>query len=198
MLGRPSPLPDDPHVRFRELFDEHAQAVLSYGTRRCESAADAADLLADTMLVAWRRIDDVPRGVDTLPWLYGVARLQLGNQRRGHRRRSRLVARIGSHLEPHVQDTAQDNADRAWVSAALTTLNELDREVLTLTLWEGLSPAEAAIALDIPAATVRTRLHRARRRVGDELERSKAERFDAAGHDGMDERPLVCGAEETR
>lgn len=150
------------------------------------------------MLVAWRRIDDVPGGTDTLPWLYGVARLQLVNQRRGHRRRSRLAARIGSHLEPHVQDTAQDNADRAWVSAALTTLNELDREVLTLTLWEGLSPAEAAIALDIPAATVRTRLHRARRRVGDELERSRGERFDVAGHDGMDERPLVCEAEETR
>ena len=198
MRGRPGPPADDAPARFRKLFDEHVHAVLSYGTRRCESPADAADLLADTMLVAWRRIDDVPGGTDTLPWLYGVARLQLVNQRRGHRRRSRLAARIGSHLEPHVQDTAQDSADRAWVSAALTTLNELDREVLTLTLWEGLSPAEAAIALDIPAATVRTRLHRARRRVGDELERSRGERFDVAGHDVMDERPLVCEAEETR
>jgi RNA polymerase sigma-70 factor (ECF subfamily) len=184
--------------RFREFFDQHQQALLSYGLRRCHSAADAADLVAETMLVAWRRLDDVPPGPDALPWLYGAAWFVLANQRRGHRRADRLSARLASDLEDLVADTTQTSADRAWVGDALATLNDLDREVLTLTLWEGLSPAQVAVAMDVPAATVRTRLHRARRRVREALEASACERLAVAGHNGLDEQPLACDREEMR
>lgn len=189
---------DDASDRFRMMFDEHSGALLSYGLRRCHSAADAADLVAETMLVAWRRIDEVPPDGGTLPWLYGVARFVLSNQRRGLRRRDRLSARLASEVEDLVPDTADISASHAWVRDALATLNELDREVLTLTLWEGLTPAEVGIALDTPAATVRTRLHRARRRVREELEASAVERSAVGGHDEVDEQPLVRDGEELR
>lgn len=184
--------------RFRAIFDQHNAALLSYGLRRCPSPADAADLVAETMLVAWRRLDDVPSDAGALPWLYGVARNVLSNQRRGDRRRDRLSTRLASELEVLVPDMSEGSAIKSWVRDALETLNDLDREVLTLTLWEGLTPAEVGAALEIPAATVRTRLHRARRRVRESLEATAGERSAVDGHDEVDEQPLVCEGEELR
>lgn len=44
---------------------------------------DAADAVAETFLVAWRRLPEVPSGEEARPWLYGVARRTLANQRLG-------------------------------------------------------------------------------------------------------------------
>lgn len=183
--------------RFHAIFDHHNSALLAYGLRRCASAADAADLVAETFLVAWRRIDDVPPDSGTLPWLYGVARNVLSNQRRGDRRRDRLSARLASELEALTPDPSEPSANHAWVGDALQTLGALDREVLTLTLWEGLTPAEIGASLSIPAATVRTRLHRARRRVRESLEATADERSTVNGHEPANERPLVDEREGT-
>lgn len=189
---------DRARERFRALFDQCNGPLLSYGLRRCPSASDAADLVAETMLVAWRRLDDVPPGDGALPWLYGVARNVLSNQRRGDRRRDRLSVRLASELEELVPDGSEVSTTQAWVRDALETLNDVDREVLTLTLWEGLTPAEVGLALGVPAATVRTRLHRARRRMRETLEATAGERIGVGGHDEVDERPLVCEGEELR
>lgn len=190
---------NDAESRFRQLFDANQSSILAYGLRRTGSGADAWDLLAETMLVAWRRIDEVPDGNEALPWLYGVARRALANQARATRRRDRLSTRLAAHLGNHVApDGVQASADRAWVRAGLAGLNDLDREVLTLSLWEGLSPAEIAVAVNAPAATVRTRLHRARRRLRELLEGSAGERSPGGGHDAMPGRLLVCDGEETQ
>lgn len=141
-----------PEDRFRALFDANHRAVLAYSLRRTTSPADAADLLADTMLVAWRRIDDVPTGEAARPWLYGIARNVLANHRRGTRRRQRLGERLAAGIDAAVSDASGPLADRLWVTDALATLGDVDREVLTLTLWEGLSPGE--IAAVIAAAAI--------------------------------------------
>ena len=65
--------------RFEELFREHYRAVRGYALRRAPGDL-AQDAVSETFLVAWRRLDDVP--ADALPWLYGVARRVLANQRR--------------------------------------------------------------------------------------------------------------------
>lgn len=189
----------DAESRFRQLFDANYRAILAYGLRRTPSRADASDLAADTMLVAWRRIDDVPQGGEALPWLYGVARLALANQSRTSRRRDQLSARLATAVEQvTVPDVAQASADRAWVLAALAELNDLDREVLTLTLWEGLSQSEVAVAVNAPASTVRTRLHRARGRLREHLEASADEHRPESGHDPLGKRLLIGDGEETR
>ena len=79
--------------RFEEMFTEHYAAVRGYALRR--TSADAAqDAVAETFLVAWRRLDDVPP--DALPWLFGVARRVLANQRRSAARSEALEERLGS------------------------------------------------------------------------------------------------------
>jgi DNA-directed RNA polymerase specialized sigma24 family protein len=62
-------------------------------------------------------------------------------------------------------DVVAEVAKRLAVQAALSRLGELDREVLTLTVWEGLPPREVAAVLRLSPDVVRTRLSRARARL---------------------------------
>lgn len=150
--------------RFRGLFEAEARSVLGYALRRVDSREDASDVVAETFAVAWRRIADVPPGAQARPWLYGVARRVLANQRRGELRRRRLADRLREELSAVAWAPPADDGGDA-VREALAQLADHEREVLLLTCWEELLPAEIAIVLDLPAATVRTRLHRARGRM---------------------------------
>ena len=156
----------DAEDRFRTFYTAHFEALLGYAVRRVDQPADAADVVADTFLVAWRRRATLPPGDEARLWLYGVARKSLANHHRGDRRRDRLGQRLRERLaETSVIDPAVDLAERDAVRHALARLPELDREVLTLTVWEGLEPREIAEVLRLPAATVRQRLSRARTRL---------------------------------
>lgn len=167
---------DDPKARFRRLFELAERDILAYALRRVGRAEDAADVVAETFLVAWRRLDEVPAGDAARLWLYGVARRQLANQRRGDLRRSALADRLRDALAVAATETADNTqTDRlAAVSAALGRLSEEDRELLTLSSWEGLSPSELAVVLGVAAVTLRSRLHRARKRLRTELDRNEA------------------------
>jgi RNA polymerase sigma-70 factor (ECF subfamily) len=182
--------------RFEDLYRTHVRALLAYALRRVGRAEEAADVVADTMLVAWRRLPEVPPGDEARLWLFGVARRMLANERRGRDRRDRLGERLRGELSGLVAaDHAAAVAGDLALHAALSRLDELDREVLMLTGWEGLRPGEIALVLDVAPATVRTRLHRARRRLHQEL----AEHEPAlTGHVAHDERLLVRDAEDER
>ena len=193
--------------RFRELYRQNLEALVGYALRRVSVPADAADVVAEAFLVAWRRIDEVPPGAQARPWLFGVARRVLANHRRGDLRRGSLADRLRQDLDRHVRidDVATTDPAAAAVRDVLDRLGEDDREILRLTTWEGLSPSEVATALEIPPATVRTRLHRARRRLrqllqpeceGMALVAARVERSDRAGHVGAGERTLAPGHEE--
>jgi RNA polymerase sigma-70 factor (ECF subfamily) len=168
---------DDAQTRFRRLFDDTERDLLSYAVRRVQRPEDAADIVAETFLVAWRRLDDVPPGAEARLWLYGVARRQLANQRRGQLRRSQLVDRLRAELPGALAATAagasSEDERAAGVRAALARLGEEDRELLMLSSWEGLSPGEIATVLELPAVTLRSRLHRARKRLRAELTRAQ-------------------------
>ena len=197
--------------RFRAVYRDNRPAVLGYALRRVATPADAADIVAETFLVAWRRLDDVPSGPLARPWLFGVARRVLANQRRGAVRRRSLVTRMRGVLDQHVQlDDTDDTGDRGdtpgagpavrAVRNAVERLPESDRELLRLTSWEGLSPTELATALSIPPATVRVRLHRARRRLRALLESDGAlpavERWRSGGQVGAGEQVPATGTQE--
>jgi RNA polymerase sigma factor (sigma-70 family) len=150
-------------VRFRGLYADHGREILAYALRRVSDPEDAADVVAETFLVAWRRADEVPPGEQARLWLYGVARRALANQQRGERRRERLGERLRADLAPALAG-APDPPDPD-VLAALERLQPEDREVLRLSAWEELSPSEVARTLGISAVAARSRLHRARRRL---------------------------------
>lgn len=145
------------------MFAARYGAVLAYAVRRTERHV-AQDVVAETFLIAWRRLDEVPEL--ELPWLYGVARRVLANELRSARRRRALAERSSMLLHAQLETAAGDSN----VIAALARLGARDRELLLLTAWEGLSAAEAAAALGCSRAAARVRLHRARRRLEDELE----------------------------
>ncbi|SCG41008.1 RNA polymerase sigma factor [Micromonospora humi] len=160
--------------RFRRVYAVNFEPLLAYAMRRVGQPDDAADVVAETFLVAWRRSRDMPPESEARLWLYGVARRVLANHHRGGMRRERLGERLRQRLRVAVAvDPGSEVPERLTVQAALARLGELDREVLMLTFWEGLEPREAAAVLDVKAAAVRTRLSRARARlrelIGDDL-----------------------------
>lgn len=160
----------DHEHRFRTFYAEHFDALLAYAVRRVAQPQDAADVVADAFLVAWRRVDELPPGDEARLWLYGVARKVLFNLRRSRQRRDRLGLRLRHELSHAATvDPAGEVTERIAVRAALARLGELDREVLTLTVWEELEPREIAQVLGVSAQTVRTRLSRARGRLREQF-----------------------------
>jgi len=154
-----------PEHRFRELYRRHAPQVLGYGLRRVADPQDAADVCAETFTVAWRRIEDVPDGDSALPWLYTVAGYTLSNILRGKQRQWAVADRLRDHIGQVTQAHPVSDRRLDAMGRALGGLSDSDRELLQLTLWEELTPAEAAQVLGLDVGVVRSRLHRARARL---------------------------------
>lgn len=157
---------DQRQERFESLVTANRQDLLRYALRRTETPADAADCVAETRLIAWRRVAVIPPGHEARLWLFGVARRVLANHRRGHRRRLRLAERLTSELGAAAPSTADRDSE---LLDALDTLSASDRELIRLASWEGLTGPEIAAVLQIGPDAVRTRLRRARQRVRDAL-----------------------------
>src|SRR5918992_18379 len=152
----------DSRLRFEAVFRQHHPQVLAYARRRAPQ--DAADIVSEVFLAAWRRLDDLP--ADALPWLLGVARRIIANARRATARRPRIP--IGDPAT--VADTGSTVIERVAVAEAFRRLSDLDREVLMLVAWDGLPPARAARVLGCSIAAFHVRLHRARTRLARALD----------------------------
>jgi len=152
------------NARFAELWRDNYPPVLAYLARRAPD--QARDLAADVFTVAWRRLSDVPE--DPLPWLIGVARKVLANDRRAARRRSALRLRLATERAPLADDPAA-RFDSPDLQQAWRSLSARDRELLALLAWEGLTPAQAALVLGCSEGALAVRLHRARARLARAL-----------------------------
>jgi RNA polymerase sigma-70 factor (ECF subfamily) len=148
---------------FDELFGEHSAAVLSYAARRTTNIADAEDIVAETFVTAWRRFGDVP--AEPRAWLYGIARRDLANQRRGADRRTSLLRRLAAFATRAATATSSDEP----ALEALAYLRPDDQEILRLVAWEDLTHTEIAEVLGISVNAVTIRLHRARLRFAASL-----------------------------
>jgi RNA polymerase sigma-70 factor (ECF subfamily) len=160
-------------ARFESLYAAHGRSVLAYAVRRTPNTQDAADVLADTFLVAWRRLDEVPSADEARLWLYGVARNVLANQRRSERRRERLADRLRHELPEALDGVAASPTDGGAVRAALAQLGPEDQEILRLCGWEELTPQDIAKVLGISHVAARSRLYRARHRLRGALQRTR-------------------------
>jgi RNA polymerase sigma factor (sigma-70 family) len=152
-------------VQFSRLYREQGRAILAYALRRVENREDAADVVAETFLVAWRRLAEVPPGSEARLWLYAVAGRVIANLHRSERRRTRLGDRLAESLRTELATRAAPDGEAAEVLRAMAGLSDEDRELLLLVSWEGLAPSEAAKVLAISSLAARSRLHRARRRL---------------------------------
>jgi RNA polymerase sigma-70 factor (ECF subfamily) len=168
---------DDGEVDARAEFESVAREILEPLRRflvRRTDAATADDVLAETLLVCWRRYDELPE--PALPFAYGVARLCLANAERSSRRQRRLAGRIATLDPPH---EAPDPVGDDRLAEAMAELSPDDAELMRLWAWEQLAPSEIATVLDITPNAASIRLHRARKRLRTALRKVD----DGAGHE---------------
>jgi RNA polymerase sigma factor (sigma-70 family) len=165
------PRDEDARLAFERIFATTRRDLLAYAIRRSGSVEDAADVLAETYLIAWQKLDEIPPAGETRLWLFGVARKVL--LRRATRQRALyvLVERLAGELRDAAIVSEPEEDERApALEAALALLPEPQREVLLLTAWEGLTPKQIAVVTATPVNLVRVRLHRARKRLRRELD----------------------------
>jgi RNA polymerase sigma factor (sigma-70 family) len=158
---------------FDQLYRRYHRPVRDFCRRRVASDL-VDDAVAETFLIAWRRLDDVPAGTEALVWLYGVAHRVIGHQRRGTARRRRLEHRLRSVVRRPVaaaDEAVTDGDEHRLVLEAAVRLGDADIEVLRLAAWEQLSMADIAAVLGIAPNAVKQRLHRAKRNLGREYRR---------------------------
>jgi RNA polymerase sigma-70 factor (ECF subfamily) len=154
-------------ARFETLAAEVYEPLQRYLRRRA-SAEDAGDLLSEVLLVAWRRLDDVP--VDApLPWCYAVARRVLSNHRRSAARRFRLVGRLEAQLDPPMTLDPAEALRDPDLAEALQALPPADQEILRLWAWEQMEPREIAAVMGSTSNAVSLRLGRARKKLAHAL-----------------------------
>jgi RNA polymerase sigma-70 factor (ECF subfamily) len=172
---------------FRDLYEATYHDLLRFAQRRVDPA-NAEDVVADTMLVMWRRFHEVPADPgDARAWLYGIARNTLLNARRGGRRKHALTMRVAGARSPSISgDDAELAAHRLDVAQAFQSLSPAYQEALALTAWEGLTSPQAAQVLGISPVAYRLRLSRARRALRARLDHPPASADRTA--DGLAER----------
>lgn len=147
--------------RLRLLLMGSGDDLLRYFERRVNDAEDAADLLSDTAMTAWRRIEDLPRGDAGRLWLFGVASKVLANHRRSRRRYDALVGRLRLELRA-TQPRGPMDDEAVAVRDAVSRLRAEHRELVMLVHWDGFTVADAAEILGLNASTARSRYAAAR------------------------------------
>lgn len=156
----------DRRARMDVLFTAYATDVYAFALRRTTRAA-AEDVVSETFLVAWRRLESVPDAAK--PWLLAVARRVLANQRRSDGRQSALRLRLKTTEPDHGDTPATRQRCGEAVLVALEALSPIERDAVTLIAWDDLTAEEAATVLGCSRATFYVRLHRARRQLAAAL-----------------------------
>jgi len=155
---------------FVAVYTQHLGAVSAYLARRVDRDA-VDDLAADVFAIAWRKRDRVTEG-EELPWLCRIASYVVANHRRQLASRTSVIARLTAQdSAPSAEDIVV--ADRA-LAEAWQQLSARDREALALGVVEGLSPSAIATALGISTNAASIRVHRARTRLAELLEKNSA------------------------
>ncbi len=145
-----------------------APDLLAYFERRVVVREDAADLLNETLLQAWRGVAKLPTGQEPQRmWLFAIARNVLLNHNRSTRRRSALLDRIRNELATDCLEP--DAAESQAIQDAVRRLPAMQRELVMLIHWDGFTITEAAQILGVNASTARSRYAVARRTLQNSL-----------------------------
>lgn len=165
---------------FAHIYDENWDDLRGYCQRRSPSSAEADDVLAETFLIAWKRVAELIDMQNPRPWLFAVARNLLREQYRKIDWAEGVTKRLMSELLAAVtvevpgENTSADDLQNAVL--ALERLPDAERELIQLVAWDELSYPEVGELLGCSPNAVAIRLHRARARLTTEfssIERSQ-------------------------
>jgi RNA polymerase sigma-70 factor (ECF subfamily) len=167
----------DDDERLTRLYEQTREDLLAFIARRCATAEDAADCLAETYRVAWEKRARLPADSKARPWLFGVARNAVREERRrGERRTATSHALIAAAERSYIEITPQ----RSALKAAMFELSALDREIVLMLSADGLASREVATILGLSSTAVRSRAARARAKLRKRL--ASGETDDDLGH----------------
>lgn len=161
---------EERRLRVERAVAAHAPALLTYLVRRTTPPHDAADLLAETLVVVWRRAAALPaHEEEARAWMFGIARNVLLRHHRGVRRREAIADRLRIRLAEAPRPGFTDSSEFADLHDALAGLDQVDRDIIGLVHWDGFALIEVSRILRMKEGTVRSRYARARARLRDEL-----------------------------
>jgi len=159
---------------FGDLYERHARAVQSYCLWRTADLQAAEDATATVFLEAWRKRGRLTLTTDSAaPLLLGIANNVVRRHWHSERRHRDALERVrnAGQLPDELEAEAIARVDAIRQlrdgGEAIRALPRREREVLALLAWSDLSYGEIAAALGLPIGTVRSRLARARTRLGD-------------------------------
>lgn len=161
------------------LLDRHQAQIYRFGMKMCRDPEDAKDVLQDTLIAMARGVREFRGASSISTWLYTIARSFCIKKRR----RSKFAPAADHSLDTDVASEAAQLADPARgpdealagkqvehaLEGAIGALEPMYREVLVLRDVEGLSAAEAAEVLGLSVQAVKSRLHRARLAVREQV-----------------------------
>jgi RNA polymerase sigma-70 factor (ECF subfamily) len=154
--------------QFEVVYRECLRDVKTYACSHV-GRGDADDVVSATFMSVWQRLDEVP-WPSRRAWVLGVCRNHCRNRWRTDRRFAALVDEITTVRPPSAGEPGGADTDvTSAVALLLPLLSVDDRELLVLTAWLELTPAEIAEVLGVPAGRVRVRLHRLRGVLGQHL-----------------------------
>ena len=167
----------DPHA-FGLFYDRHVAAVLRYLHRRTDSVETAADLCAETFAAAFaQRSRFRDTGTSARPWLYAIARNQLGHYLRRRKVSDRYRRRLGIEplaLTPEELERVEELVDaapfRAGIRDALAQLPASLADAVVLRVGEDLAYPDVAARLGCSEGAARVRVSRGLNRLADLME----------------------------
>jgi len=153
------------HQAYGDLVRRHQAAALRVAAGICGSTEEARDIVQDAFVKGHRALRSWRGDAPVRAWLLRIVANDARNAVRARSRRQRREERFGAlRDEPGgdpVGDAVVDDDEGRSVLALLDRLDERDRAVLACRFVAGLSEAETAVALDVPAGTVKSRTARA-------------------------------------
>ncbi len=155
-------------LAMQALFARHRTLVYRWLLRFVGNETNAEDLLSEVFLDVWRQADRFEGRSSVSTWLISIARFKALSARR-----RRTDAELDEKIESTVADTANDPEDLQeknrgeLLRQALTRLSLEHREIIDLVYYHEKSVEECATILGIPAATVKTRMFYARKKLAE-------------------------------
>ena len=143
---------------FEALLQENLTGVETYVRYRVSTAADCDDILQEIMVQAFRSFDSLKREEAFKPWLISIARNKVNDYYRNKARTLEMP------LDEEVQYVSMNRTVNYAVYDTLDKLTDIDQKILYMYYWQDLSVSELAERLNVPAGTVKSRLHNARER----------------------------------
>jgi RNA polymerase sigma-70 factor (ECF subfamily) len=151
------------------LFGRHRQRVYGFALRLVGNSATAEDIVSEVFLELWRRAASFERRAQLSTWLLAITRNKALSALRVRVDQPLDEAMAEAMPDPAItaEDSLQASERNALVRRCLERLSPAHREIIDLVYYHEKSVDEVAAIVGVPAATVKTRMFYARKRLAE-------------------------------